>query len=79
MTDRERPVDDSLPQTGVSLELERILSPIFIESPGYGTRASTVVLVDYAGQVTFAEKSLDVKAGEWHKENYRFVIEKAAL
>ncbi len=79
LTDRERPVDDRLPQTGVSLELERILSPIFIESPGYGTRASTVVLVDYAGQVTFAEKSLDVKAGEWHKANYRFVIEKAAL
>lgn len=79
LSDRERPVDDRLPQTGVSLELERILSPIFIESPGYGTRASTVVLVDYAGQVHFAEKSLAVKANCWHTERYQFIIEKAAL
>jgi uncharacterized protein with NRDE domain len=37
--------DDLLPQTGVSLEWERLLSPIFIESEGYGTRSSTVLLM----------------------------------
>lgn len=79
LSDRERPADGRLPQTGVSLELERILSSVFIESPGYGTRASTILLVGYDGQVQFAEKSLDVEAGKWHTENYRFVIEKAAL
>lgn len=36
--------DDSLPNTGVSLEWERILSPMFIESEGYGTRSSTILL-----------------------------------
>ena len=29
----------------VGLALERFLSPVFIRSEGYGTRASTVVLV----------------------------------
>ncbi|PKO86610.1 MAG: hypothetical protein CVU18_14125 [Betaproteobacteria bacterium HGW-Betaproteobacteria-12] len=34
--------DDSLPQTGVPLEWERLLSAIFVKSENYGTRASTV-------------------------------------
>jgi len=36
--------DDHLPQTGVSHEWERTLSPLFIKSEGYGTRSSTVIL-----------------------------------
>ncbi|MBN8201595.1 NRDE family protein [Bacillus sp. NTK034] len=37
--------DDMLPDTGVSLEWERILSPLFIKSEGYGTRSSTVMMM----------------------------------
>jgi uncharacterized protein with NRDE domain len=37
--------NEMLPQTGVSLEWERTLSPIFIKSEGYGTRSSTVMLM----------------------------------
>jgi uncharacterized protein with NRDE domain len=36
--------DERLPQTGISLEWERILSPIYINTEGYGTRSSTVIL-----------------------------------
>ena len=32
-----------LPETGVSLDLERVLSAVCIETPEYGTRTSTVV------------------------------------
>lgn len=35
--------DMRLPETGVPLEMERVLSSVCIESPGYGTRTSTVV------------------------------------
>jgi uncharacterized protein with NRDE domain len=35
--------DDRLPSTGISMELERALSPAFIRTPTYGTRASTIV------------------------------------
>lgn len=38
--------DHLLPSTGVSLEWERLLSPMFIKSEGYGTRSSTVILMD---------------------------------
>jgi uncharacterized protein with NRDE domain len=32
-----------LPETGVPLDMERMLSAVCIDSPGYGTRTSTVV------------------------------------
>ncbi|WP_458414464.1 NRDE family protein [Schinkia sp. CFF1] len=38
--------DEALPNTGVSLEMERMLSPIFIKSENYGTRSSTVLLMN---------------------------------
>ena len=47
--------DARLPDTGVGLELERVLSPPFVRGARYGTRCSTVVLVD-AARITFAER-----------------------
>jgi uncharacterized protein with NRDE domain len=57
LKDVNRPADNDLPDTGIGLEWERILSPLFIESPTYGTRSSAVIVIDHAGNVTFAEKS----------------------
>ncbi|WP_342429467.1 NRDE family protein [Neobacillus sp. FSL H8-0543] len=37
--------DELLPNTGVSLEWERMLSPLHIKSEEYGTRSSTVMLM----------------------------------
>lgn len=37
--------DELLPNTGVSFEWERRLSPLFIKSVNYGTRSSTVLLM----------------------------------
>tara|TARA_R110002167_G_scaffold236325_12_gene441534 strand:- start:1580 stop:2368 length:789 start_codon:yes stop_codon:yes gene_type:complete len=39
--------DDSLlPNTGIGIEFERLLSPAFIISPSYGTRTSSVVIIN---------------------------------
>ncbi|WP_028105072.1 NRDE family protein [Pseudoduganella violaceinigra] len=43
LSDTTRAPDMRLPETGVPLELERVLSAVKIESPNYGTRSSTVV------------------------------------
>lgn len=51
--------DNRLPQTGVGLTWERILSPAFVTSPGYGTRSSTVVLKKNIGTTVFVERSFD--------------------
>lgn len=47
--------DEELPHTGVPRDLERVLSPVFIATQGYGTRACSVVRVG-AHSVQFAEQ-----------------------
>lgn len=59
LDDRRCAPDDALPDTGVGRELERVLSPIFIETDGYGTRASSVLLIRRDGHVTFVERTFN--------------------
>jgi uncharacterized protein with NRDE domain len=49
--------DHLLPDTGVGRERERMLSPRFISGDTYGTRSSTVVLVEREGGMYFIERS----------------------
>lgn len=51
--------DAELPDTGVGLELERLLSAPFIRSPRYGTRASTALLLGRDGRAQFVERRFD--------------------
>ena len=57
LEDRVAAPDDQLPETGVSLELERMLAPIFIETERYGTRCSSLLMVDSGGGFTVMEKT----------------------
>lgn len=57
LADREQPDDRDLPETGVGLEMERILAPAFVISPNYGTGLSTVILVDRENNIQFWERS----------------------
>ena len=77
LSDRSRPPDNELPDTGVGLDWERILSPLFITSPDYGTRSSSVVLIDNSGRVTIQERTFynkenEIEEGEIRK--YSFTI-----
>jgi uncharacterized protein with NRDE domain len=49
LADRAPAPDDQLPQTGLSIELERRLSPAFIVQPDYGTRSTTVCVLHQRG------------------------------
>lgn len=55
--DSSVPPDEELPDTGVGLVWERLLSSIFIDSSHYGTRSSAVVTITSSGEVDFHEKS----------------------
>ena len=57
LEDRVRPADELLPSTGVAPEWERVLSPIFIESPDYGTRSSTLIFIGKDRRVTFLDRT----------------------
>ncbi len=56
--DREPAPESDLPDTGIGLELERVLSPALIVSPQYGTRASTAVVFGEDGSIDFAERTI---------------------
>lgn len=72
LADRSLPPDGELPVTGVGLERERVLAPLFIAAPGYGTRSSTVLMVDRSGGVTFVERLFDSRPDPWMTARFAF-------
>lgn len=54
--------DAMLPSTGVPAQWERVLSAIFVRTPDYGTRASTVLSVHSQGEITLTERSFGPNA-----------------
>ena len=59
LSSRDVAPDDRLPDTGVGLETERALSPMFIRTNGYGTRCSTAILIDNDSIISILERSYD--------------------
>ena len=53
--DRERAPLDQLPDTGVGTDWESILSSPFVHTEGYGTRCSTLLLLDRRGNWSLEE------------------------
>lgn len=71
-----RAPDEALPSTGLSLELERAVSSVFIKTDNYGTRGSTVLLIDKEGQATFTERLYGPEArGGIETNRFEFKIE----
>jgi uncharacterized protein with NRDE domain len=57
LSDTTLALDEQLPHTGVPLQKERMLSPVFIKSENYGTRCSSVLLIDQSGHIEFEERT----------------------
>lgn len=57
----QQAADSTLPETGVGLQSERILSSVFIDWPerGYGTRSSHVICMNAARQFAFHEREYE--------------------
>lgn len=58
LADTTQAQDSCLPKTGVSLEWERLLSAVCIESPTYGTRSSTLVMIDEDAGAVLHERQI---------------------
>jgi len=75
LADRTVSDDDHLPDTGVGIEWERILSPVFITSPAYGTRCSSVLVIDQNNRAIFAERTY-LSPPDPHKDvTFEFMLE----
>lgn len=72
LRDERQAPDDQLPNTGVGLERERMLSSMFIKSPNYGSRCSTLVTVDRQNKIEFSERVYDLKTVEFTEQIFVF-------
>ncbi|UCH65026.1 MAG: NRDE family protein [Ignavibacterium sp.] len=75
LSDTRKAKEKDLPDTGVGIEWEKVLSSVFIQSPNYGTRCSTAVLIDNNNNVRFAEKTFFGNQGAFSNKDYNFTIE----
>ncbi len=66
--------DELLPKTGVPIEWEKKLSSIFIESPEYGTRSSTLLLLNKHNEVYWQERTFNASAYETNRVEHSFRI-----
>jgi len=63
LIDEQQPSDQDLPDTGVGIELERLLATVFVRgSEQYGTRASTLAYFTDDGGVALRERTFGPKA-----------------
>lgn len=70
LVNEEKAPEQDLPETGLSPEMEKAVSSIFIKTEDYGSRCSTLLLIDKEGNIDFTERryipgSTDMK-GEQH-------------
>jgi uncharacterized protein with NRDE domain len=61
LADSTRVADAELPSTGLAPEWERILSSPFVAHPQYGTRCSTVLLLEHSGALQLHERRFDAQ------------------
>jgi len=57
MSDKTLAPDDKLPDTGIGYEKEKLLSSMFIDFPGYGTRNTTILIKDKDDNVQIIERT----------------------
>ncbi|WP_286240403.1 NRDE family protein [Neptuniibacter halophilus] len=76
MTNPRTAADADLPDTGISLEWERMLSSAFIHAENYGTRAITLLLQKPCGETRIVEHNF---AGEGATERYEYRLQIPAI
>ena len=74
LADREPAEDGLLPQTGIGRDWEKQLSASFIVAPGYGTRASSVLLIGTDGEVRFRERTFGENGVLREDRAFRFTL-----
>ena len=72
LADREQAPADNLPSTGLPNDWERVVSSPFIVNERYGTRSSSVLLVERNGRTTLHERRFDASAVQTGTTRFEF-------
>ena len=78
LADRHVAPENQLPDTGVGIAREKQLGPKFIaHDDRYGTRASTVIVVDASNNVTYTERSFGGRGKFLGEVSQRFQLSRS--
>ena len=69
LRDETKANDNVLPNTGIEYEWEKQLSSIFIQTPDYGTRASTLLLLTRHNEIMWRERTYN-RSGQIEKNTH---------
>ena len=74
LTDETQAPEEDLPDTGIGVDWEKMLSPVCIRSENYGTCCSTILTISKSGLVSFTEKTYPVGNRKAGTESFQFKI-----
>ncbi len=69
LNDDTQAPDDQLPDTGIPYKWEKAISSLFIKTENYGTRCSTILLIDHSGNIEFTERRFIPSSHDILEEN----------
>jgi uncharacterized protein with NRDE domain len=72
LADREQAPADDLPSTGLPTDWERVVSSPFIVNERYGTRCSSVLMVERNGRTILHERRFDASAVQSGTSRFEF-------
>jgi len=75
MKDSSCPTDKDLPDTGIGLNYERLLSSMYISLPDYGTRSTSLITVNYNNLCSFTERIYKHSDNSHRDINFIFELE----
>ncbi len=70
MKNQQTPHESRLPNTGIEKNWEQLLSSIFIVSPEYGTRSTSIITLDNKNNIKVYEHIYDVDGNTESKKNF---------
>lgn len=71
MQDTTAACDEALPDTGIPLEQEKLLSSRFIQSQDYGTRCTTAIIMNKTGELCLVEQSYNTHGQVSHRVSHQ--------
>jgi len=74
MINKELADDDQLPDTGIGIEKEKLLSSMFIDMQGYGTRNTTILIMDRNNTVEITERTYSKADGTSSDQKFNFSL-----
>jgi len=70
LQNQQKAAEENLPDTGVSRELEKQLSSIFIQGEEYGTRSSSILTLDSKNRLTWYDRVYDPQGQTTRQKNF---------